>query len=1023
MSLKRSRSNGITNRALGNLSLPLFALLAIAQVAYAQTSPASTGTPTTPQQPAATSTLQSNVSEVSLDLVVRDKKNRLVPDLTAADLTVTDNGSPVKLSNLHLAAGTQASAALVALVFDHLDPAQSKNARTIAAKLLKVIPDQNFKFAVLRTDGRLRLLQQYTSDRSLVGNAIALATEGSAAELTAHSADAEKTLLTQAALPGATVPSGSPVTVSAADREAARMTYAALTASQQITVNQQTPPQLAALMAIAQAERTYSGRKVMVYFTAGLDADSRTTEMIKTAAGEANRAGVSLYAIDMSAIRMDANEDLAVTAAMGSVMTSNHFNPIAAAPTQANPNPGVVSPGMAGQIAENLTNLEMNDFHAAAAPIGRLAEATGGRYIPAEVNMNKSIRLLVDDLATYYVASYTPTIEDYDGSFRPVAVQPLRKDISIRTRSGYFALPPSDASGLRPFEMPLLNILKAAQPPTDFSFASRVVDLGSLPSGLTQVVVVETPISQLEIKKDTNSGLFSVHANLLAQIVDSSGTVVEQFGQELRRHGALDTLEAARSEALSFQRPFVAAPGSYTLKVAVVDALSGKASAAQNSFQVASSKAGPSLSDIIVVRRVDPVPASLDKDGSLGDPLRSSNGEIVPNLAGAIPAGTRDVSLFFMIHPGPDSLGKPTMEITVSRNGHAIGRAPLTFREAADGGPVPYFSTVGTRSVSPGEYVATVRFTQGEQSVERSVSLRIEGNGKDAPAHLELAAVNPPGPGGTSSAVSLPASASELAEAREAASAALPPLDVTPAGPNAAAMSPAEIDHTLDEARQRALAYANGLPNFLCVETTNRSLDSAGNGKWKHQDSFSELLTYRNHTESRRIVEVNGHDSHEEPADIKGVVSNGEFGGILNAIFEPAANATFVWKQSGLLGGERVDLFEYHVTARNSSFGLTGDNNWQLKAAFHGVVSIDSATMGVRQLTIIADDLPPDFSIHASAIRVDYDYIAINGHDYLLPVRATISLRRHKHEGVLNEIEFRDYRRFGAKSRMVPVGQ
>ena len=68
------------------------------------------------------------------------------------------------------------------------------------------------------------------------------------------------------------------------------------------------------------------------------------------------------------------------------------------------------------------------------------------------------------------------------------------------------------------------------------------------------------------------------------------------------------------------------------------------------------------------------------------------------------------------------------------------------------------------------------------------------------------------------------------------------------------------------------------------------------------------------------------------------------------------------------------------------------------------MVSIDGATLGVRQLTFIADDLPPDFSIHASAIRVDYDYIAINGHDYLLPTRATISLRRHKHEGVLNEM-------------------
>ena len=772
----RAKIAGLPAPVLRRFGLLALIFSAVLQSASCQVTAASSTAPTSSQQPGAPSSLQSNVTEVSLDLVVRDKKNRLVPDLTAADLAVTDNGSPVKLANLHLAEGTPASPRMVALVFDHFDSAPGKNARAIAAKLLKAIPDQNYKFAVLRTDGRLRLLQQYTSDRSLIEHAVALATEGSATELSAESAAAEKTLTAQAALPGATGVSESPITVSVADREAARMTYAALTASQQMVINQRTPPQLAALMAIAQAQRTYAGRKVMIYFTVGLDADSRATEMIKTAAGEANRAGVSLYAIDMSAIRMDANEDLSVTAAMGSVMTSNHFNPIAAAATQANPAAGIVSPGMRGQIAENIGNLEMNDFHAAAAPIGRLAEATGGRYIPAEVNMNKAIRQLVEDLTTYYVASYTPPISDYDGSFRAIAVKPLRKDVSIRTRSGYFALPPSDASGLRPFEMPLLSLLKQPQPPAEFNFASRIVELGSLPGGLTQEVVVEAPINQLEIKKDTNSGLFSVHINVLAQVVDSSGTVVEQFGDELRRHGALDTLDAARGEVLTFQRAFVAPPGSYTLKIAAVDVYSGKAAVKQNDFELAPAKTGPSLSDLVVVRRVDPVPSGLDQQDALGDPLRSTTGEVVPNLAGTIDAGTKDVSLFFMIHPGPPALGKPALEITVSRDGHAIGHAPLTFHEAPDGGPVPFFSTVGTKSMSAGEYVATLRLTQGTKSAERSITLRVQGSQGIAPAHLELtAAGSAAGVRGPSAAVSAPASASEIADAREAASAALAP--------------------------------------------------------------------------------------------------------------------------------------------------------------------------------------------------------------------------------------------------------
>ena len=1019
MTLNNGRNFDFILALRRSLRSSLLISLGITTFAFGQAPSDSRTTTPNPAQSAATS-LQSNVTEVSLDLVVRDKKNHLVPDLTAADLAVTDNGSPVKLTNLHLAASASASPRMIALVFDHFDSAPGKNARGIAAKLLKAIPDQNFKFAVLRTDGRLRLLQQYTSDRSLIESAIALATEGSATDLSAESEAAEKTLIAQAALPGATGVSESPIEVSVADREAARMTYAALTASQQMVVNQRTPLQLAALMALAQAQKAYTGRKVMVYFTSGLEADSRTSEMIKTASGEANRDGMSLYAIDMSAIRMDANEDLAVTSAMGSVMSSDHFNPITPAATQANSGPTLVSPGMAGQIHENMQNLEMNDFHAAAAPIGRLAEATGGRYIPAEVNMNKSIHLLVEDLTTYYVASYTSPISDYDGSFRAIAVRPLRKDVSIRTRSGYFALPPSDASGLRPFEMPLLSLLKQPQPPAEFTFTSRVVELGSMPGGLTQEVVVEAPISQLEIKKDTNSGLFSVHANLLAQVVDSSGTVVEQFGEELRRHGALNTLDSARNEVLTFQRAFVAAPGTYTLKVAAFDVNGEKSAVKLDTFQLTAPQAGPSLSDLVVVKRVDPVASGIAQQDNLGDPLHSTTGEVIPNLAGTIEAGTKDVSLFFMIHPGPSALGKPELEISLTRNGHPVGHAPLTFRESPDGSPVPFFSTVGTKSMSAGDYVATVRLTQGAQSVERSVTLKIQGGQNSSQAHLELASAG--GSSGPHEAAA-PASASEIAEAREAASAALPPLEVTPAGPNATAMSAAEIDSILDEARNRALAYAKNLPNFLCVETTNRSSDSAGNGKWKHQDSFSELLTYKNHTESRRLIEIDGHATKNATDDLKGVVSNGEFGGILNAIFDPAAKATFVWKQSGLLGGEKVDIFEYHVTAKDSSFGLTGDNNWQYKAAFHGVVSIDSSTLGVRQLTLIADDLPPDFSIHASAIRVDYDYIAINGHDYLLPTRATISLRRHKHEGVLNTIEFRDYRRFGAKSRMIPVGQ
>ena len=40
-------------------------------------------------------------------------------------------------------------------------------------------------------------------------------------------------------------------------------------------------------------------------------------------------------------------------------------------------------------------------------------------------------------------------------------------------------------------------------------------------------------------------------------------------------------------------------------------------------------------------------------------------------------------------------------------------------------------------------------------------------------------------------------------------------------------------------------------------------------------------------------------------------------------------------------------------------------------------------------------------------------------HDFLLPVRGVVSLQETRRRPVLNEFEFRDYRRFGSQSRMM----
>src|SRR5580658_4869172 len=125
--------------------ISLFAFMLLFPQAYAQTTPA-------PQNQSPT--IVTNADEVTLDLVVHEKGNKPVLDLKPGDIAVTDSGSAVKLSDLRLVTG-QSGARLITLVFDRLDPSSAKNAHDIAAKILRMIPANEFSFSVLNVEGRL----------------------------------------------------------------------------------------------------------------------------------------------------------------------------------------------------------------------------------------------------------------------------------------------------------------------------------------------------------------------------------------------------------------------------------------------------------------------------------------------------------------------------------------------------------------------------------------------------------------------------------------------------------------------------------------------------------------------------------------------------------------------------------------------------------------------------------------------------------------------------------------------------
>src|ERR1039458_3231558 len=119
----------------------LIALLAFALLSsrgYAQTTAPSSSA--TPAQKNESPTIVTNANEVTLDLVVRDKRNKPVVDLKPEDIAVSDSGAAVKVTVLLLVTGKPAGTPPIPLLFERLDPASEKNAPSTAAKILKKTP-------------------------------------------------------------------------------------------------------------------------------------------------------------------------------------------------------------------------------------------------------------------------------------------------------------------------------------------------------------------------------------------------------------------------------------------------------------------------------------------------------------------------------------------------------------------------------------------------------------------------------------------------------------------------------------------------------------------------------------------------------------------------------------------------------------------------------------------------------------------------------------------------------------------
>lgn len=232
----------------------------------------------------------------------------------------------------------------------------------------------------------------------------------------------------------------------------------------------------------------------------------------------------------------------------------------------------------------------------------------------------------------------------------------------------------------------------------------------------------------------------------------------------------------------------------------------------------------------------------------------------------------------------------------------------------------------------------------------------------------------------------------------------------------------------LDAMKQYAMSYTENLPNFICVRVDRRYVDPRGGDSLRSIGTVLAKVSYNERQEKYKVYSVNGKIVDTDMGGIGGggARSTGEFAEMMRSIFEPKSEADFGWDHWATLRGRRMAVFNYFIDSGHSSYsigyGENRDDEQRIITAYRGLIYADPNTGEIDRITFVAVDIPKSFPVTEAKEILDYDLVDISGQQYVLPLRAQLTMRA-RGQFSKNEIEFRNYRKFGSEANIIYAGE
>jgi len=345
---------------------------------------------------------------------------------------------------------------------------------------------------------------------------------------------------------------------------------------------------LGALHFVVNGLRELPGRKSVVLFADDLrilnrdDINTRVRDSLERLTDLASRASVVIYAIDSRGL-----------------------------PTLSLTAQDRVTRGDAVRQAARLEQRRSDYLHSQDG-LTQLAEQTGGLFLHGSNDLGEHLREVMDDQQGYYLIGYTPEASTFDAKtgrrlFRKITVRVRRPGLRVRSRSGFYALPDSEARAAP----------RGRDQQLDAALSSPFSS-GAIPLKLTALfgnhatagsfVHCFLHIDGRQITFDPpDGGWRQAVMDILLVTFDGEGTEVDRSnrtytvrvrGEEYRR--------ALRNGFIYRVYHSVKKPGAYQFRVAVRDAGSEKTGSANQYIEIPEVGKGRLALSGIVVRARDP---------------------------------------------------------------------------------------------------------------------------------------------------------------------------------------------------------------------------------------------------------------------------------------------------------------------------------------------------------------------------------------------------------------------------------